>query len=100
MEEPKAIKKLDPDVVNRIAAGEIIKRPANALKEMIENRFLNFLSGFVWNEFEISKLNYLFLSLDAKATHIQVSVKYGGLNFLQVCSVKITNYSDSWLVNG
>lgn len=36
--EPLAIERLDPVVVNRIAAGEIIKRPANALKEMIENR--------------------------------------------------------------
>lgn len=35
--EPTAIQRLDPVVVNRIAAGEIIKRPANALKEMIEN---------------------------------------------------------------
>lgn len=49
------IAKLDPAVVHRIAAGEVIQRPANAIKEMIEN------------------------SVDAGATMVQVVVQDGGL---------------------
>ncbi|AMD20047.1 HCL104Wp [Eremothecium sinecaudum] len=54
------IKALDSSVVNKIAAGEIIISPVNALKEMLEN------------------------SIDAGATNIDIVVKSGGLRMLQI----------------
>jgi DNA mismatch repair protein MutL len=56
----KRIHLLSPRLANQIAAGEVVERPANIIKELVEN------------------------SLDADSTRIEIDVEQGGIKLLRI----------------
>lgn len=68
---------LDKSIFNRIAAGEVVEKPASVVKEMVEN------------------------SIDAGATNISIEITNGGIDRIRVtdngCGIEVDDMSKAFL---
>ena len=60
LSEPKRIQQLDEITIGHIAAGEVVERPAQVVKELLEN------------------------ALDANSTAIHVEIERGGFDLIRI----------------
>ena len=68
----RPIRQLDRVLINKIAAGEVIERPASVVKELVENAF------------------------DAGATSINIVAKKSGTTFIGVMAAASPPSRSSW----
>ena len=64
------IKQLDEILANKIAAGEVIERPANVVKELVEN------------------------SIDASSSKIDIIIEEGGMNLIEIVDDGLGMYQE------
>ena len=94
LSQPKEIKELPNNLVNRIAAGEVVERPSNVVKELLDN------------------------SVDSGADRIEIRFEAGGKDLIEIsdngsgipkdqiplalkrhATSKIRKYEDLWKLN-
>ena len=66
------IQLLDPSTIDKIAAGEVVERPAAVVKELVEN------------------------AIDAGANAITVEIKEGGISFIRITDAGLPEKKFPW----